>query len=563
MKKKTWKIPLFLMVLFLTLYPFTSYAQPEGIIFKQADPLDKIMPDQNYFVDSDYQAALIRGERASFQFVVKSVSDIKNLKIEAGNLTNGSSQISPNFTAFVGYVKVGRNIINPSIEKIESPSRFYPDPLIEVEYKDVPAMQNQPVWVSYTIPKDASPGIYTGNVKISGTIKGSPFEMTKQVKAKIYGINLPEQKLWVTNWFNINENNLKLLNSGSPVELYSDHYWNIMKLFANIMRDHGQNVYIISPHELCKYTLNNGKYSFDFSNFDKMVSIFLQEGNMKRIEGGHIGGRVGDWMSPMGIRVPVGDGKFRTILLSNDSARNYITQFIPALDKHLKEKKWDKIYLQHIADEPIEGASAHSYVEIATLVKQLAPEFKIIEANHSQDVANTIDVWVPQLNFFKDDYEFYKERQQKDDEVWFYTCLAPQGNYANRFLEQPLIQTRILHWINYRYGATGYLHWGLNYWKGDPYYETTAINEESGNILPGGDSWIVYPAQDKLYSSIRFETMYDGIVDYELLKELDKTHPAEAAELARTIVYRFDWYDNNIDTFRKKRTEILELLSKR
>lgn len=563
MKRKMRRPSLLLMGLFLIISSSLKAAEPDGFIFMQADPLDKIMPDQNYFIDKDYQAALVRGEKASFQFIVKNTSDIKNLKIEAGNLKNSSSEIKCNFTAFIGYVKVGRNIINPSIEKLESPSGFYPDPLIEVESKDVPAMQNQPIWISYNIPQSATPGLYTANIKITGIAEGKSFEISKQVKAKIYDIKLPEQTLWVTNWFFTDEKKIKLMNSGNPVELYSDQYWNIIRLLANMMRDHGQNTYMISPTDLCQYTLKNGKYSFDFSNFDKTVSIFLQEGNMKRIEGGHLGGRVGDWMSAMGVKLPTGNDKFKNTLLSNDSARNFLTQFIPALDKHLKEKNWDKIYLQHIADEPIGGVSAQSYIEIAALVKQLAPDFKIIEANHSQDVANTIDIWVPQLNFFNDDYDFYKDRQQKGDEVWFYTCLAPQGNYANRFLEQPLIQTRILHWINYRFGATGYLHWGLNYWNDNPYYETTGINEESGNILPGGDSWIVYPAQNKLYSSLRFETMYDGIVDYELLKELGKTHPEEATELARTIVYRFDWYDNNIDTFRKKRTEILELLSKR
>ena len=31
------------------------------------------------------------------------------------------------------------------------------------------------------------------------------------------------------------------------------------------------------------------------------------------------------------------------------------------------------------------------------------------------------------------------------------------------------------------------------------------MNEEGGNTLPGGDSWIVYPNNGKLYGSIRLE----------------------------------------------------------
>ena len=91
--------------------------------------------------------------------------------------------------------------------------------------------------------------------------------------------------------------------------------------------------------------------------------------------------------------------------------------------------------------------------------------------------------------------------KNRETKTWFYTCLAPQGDFANRFLEQPLIKTRLIHWLNFKYGATGYLHWGFNQWftGNDPYKETTRMNEEGGNTLPGGDSWIVYPNNGKLY----------------------------------------------------------------
>lgn len=120
----------------------------------------------------------------------------------------------------------------------------------------------------------------------------------------------------------------------------------------------------------------------------------------------------------------------------------------------------------------------------------------------------------------------------------------------------------MLHWINYRFDVPGYLHWGFNFWGADdPYIETTSIQTEGGTILPGGDAWIVYPANQALLSSIRLEAMRDGIVDYELLKMLEEKFPDQAKELARQVVYRFDYYDMNIRDFRAKRRQILELLS--
>lgn len=541
----------------------TVSANSDQVKCVQIDPLKKILKEQLFFVENNDEFAAARGETVSFQFVVQSQHTIKNLRVDAAPLTCENYKIPLGIKAFVGYVQAGRSTPVYSKDRLIAASDIFPDPLLEIEIIDVLPLSNQPVWLNYAIPRDAMPGQYTGSIVFSGEIDGKSFEIHKQVKARIYDVVLPEQSLWVTNWFSLDPKRLRLMNDNKPVEPFSGRYWEIVKAIADKMRDNGQNVYLIPPVLLCQYKMKGTDYSFDFSNFDKMVDLFIKNGNMKRIEGGHLGGRLSDWSSPFGIQTPImKDGKveFELRPLDNDTAKAFITQFIPALFKHLKDKKWNDIYMQHIADEPIES-NAQSYVDIANEVKRLAPGVEIIEANHSREVQNTIKIWVPQLNFYHTDYDFYTERQNKGDEIWFYTCLAPQGNYANRFLEQPLIQTRILHWINYRFGATGYLHWGLNYWNDNPYGETTGINTESGNVLPAGDSWITYPANGKLYGSIRLEAMRDGIADYELLKLFGEKDPAAAMEMARTLVYRFDLYDNNIAAFRAKRIKLLELLS--
>lgn len=556
------KINHLLLVLFASL-ALTANANPDQVVCVQLDPLKKVLKEQLFFVENSETFAAAKGEAVTYQFVIQSQRTIKNLRVEAGNLTNGNKGIPVGTKAFVGYVQAGRSTPNYSKDRLIAASELFPDPLLEVETIDVQPLSNQPVWFTYPVPRNAAAGEYTADITFTGEIDGKPFSIQKQVKARIYDVVLPEQTLWVTNWFSLAPEKLQLMNDNRPVEPYSARYWELMKAIATKMRDNGQNVYLISPVRLCEYKIKGTNYSFDFSNFDKMVDLFIREGNMKRIEGGHLGSRMSHWSSPFGISVPVmkeGKVEFERKPLENDTAKAFITQFIPALFKHLKDKKWDKIYMQHIADEPI-GSNAQSYIDIANEVKRMVPEVEIIEANHSREVQNTIKIWVPQLNFYHTDYNFYTERQSKGDEVWFYTCLAPQGNYANRFLEQPLIQTRILHWINYRFGATGYLHWGLNYWNENPYGETTAANKEGGNTLPAGDSWVTYPANGKLYGSIRLEAMRDGIADFELLKLYEKKDPAAAKEMARTLVYQFDLYDNNVAAFRKKRIQLLELLS--
>jgi hypothetical protein len=264
------------------------------------------------------------------------------------------------------------------------------------------------------------------------------------------------------------------------------------------------------------------------------------------------------------VSVPIIKGKEKTLVkmdIESQQARNFYQQFMPALYNHMKKRYPDLEYSQHIADEPI-SSNINSYVKIAKFVKKLCPGIKLIEACHTHDLDNVIDMWVPQLNFYREGYDFYCKRQQAGDKVWFYTCLSPQGNYANRFIELPLIKTRLVHWLNFKYGATGYLHWGFNAWFNQNTYQTSGIIEESGNIMPGGDGWIVYPKDGKLYGSIRLEAMRDGIADYTLLSMLKKKNPALANELCRLVVYGWDKYDTDSSHFRSIRHKILEALSK-
>jgi hypothetical protein len=55
--------------------------------------------------------------------------------------------------------------------------------------------------------------------------------------------------------------------------------------------------------------------------------------------------------------------------------------------------------------------------------------------------------------------------------------------------------------------------------------------------------------------------MRDGIVDYELLKMLAEKDRARADALAGQIVFSFNRYETDIETFRSIRKQILESLS--
>jgi hypothetical protein len=534
------------------------------VTFVAVDPLQKIFKETAFFDESEAIADIARGEHASFQFALRSNRTLSHVTATVIQLSKNLDLFSKNtFVGFVGYTRVGRPLPNPSKDRLNPVSGFYPDPIFDTTSMDIRNFTTQPIWITVNIPDAFPPGDYIGLLTIKGKIGVQNFSLNRRFTVRVYNVSINKTSLWVTNWFGLGKNQLKQLSGGKDSVEFSGNYWKWLHVVAKKMKDYDQNVIMTPVFSLTGITVNKDKFSFDFSKFDQFVQTFIDEGTLGRIEGGHIGGRMGNWYAQFGVYTPYlkNDSlKFKNIAVTDGEAQNFYRQFIPALVSHLKEKGWDKIYLQHVCDEP-EPGNEKTYADIASYIKSIAPEIKLIDAVHSHGVNNTVDVWVPELEMYDSNYDFYTDRKNAGNEVWFYTCLAPQGDYANRFIELPLIKTRILHWINFRFGATGYLHWGWDFWSDNCLEETSGIIPEAGNIMPGGDAFITYPGNGKILSSIRLEAMRDGIVDYELLKMLEEKKPAIAKEICRQVVYEFAKYDTDIKSFRAKRKFILQQLA--
>jgi hypothetical protein len=154
---------------------------------------------------------------------------------------------------------------------------------------------------------------------------------------------------------------------------------------------------------------------------------------------------------------------------------------------------------------------------------------------------------------------------RRGGEVWFYTALSPKGRYMNRFIDYPLLKTRLLHWINFKHGFKGFLHWGGNYWGPEPFLDTQPVINQGRTYLPPGDAYIVYPNRLRrtFYSSIRLEQMREGIEDFGLLEGLARRDAALAREIAAEAVQSFTEYVRDPARFRQIHHRLLEAASAR
>ena len=540
-----------------------SSSQIENVDFARVDPFEKIFRESANFTDINDTVEVASGESATFQFAIRSENRIQNLRVNLTELTSDkNNKLTGIESGFVGYTHVGVCAPGRAKDVVIPPSRFYPDPIFTNPSCDVGRDMAQSMWITVKIPHKTKAGLYTGTVKVTGEITGQPFSFEKKVSVRVYPIEMEYPSLEAMYCYYSSPNEVHHFDKNIDSRMHSDGYWKYIKAIADKMHECNQTVAFLQPWLHWKFTEKDGKYTFDFSQFDRVIEIFLKAGVNKRIGGGIIGGKLGN--NKCGLGVPIfdknGNQHIENLEVTNPLAQNFYRQFLPALMKHLKAKKWDKKYVQRLVDEPTEN-DADSYLQVRSFVKSLAPGLTTSEAcSMTRDGA--MDVWVPVLDYCHDHFDFFQRQQKNGGELWFYTCCGPQGEYSNHYVELPAIKIRLLHWINYKYGVTGYLHWAFNAWSDDVYKECAVI-EDGGSVLPGGDCWIVYPSGDgRIFGSIRTEAMRDGIADHTLLTMLGRKNPALAKELCGDIIYDWTKYNTSSKDFKNIRHRILTALSK-
>lgn len=60
------------------------------------------------------------------------------------------------------------------------------------------------------------------------------------------------------------------------------------------------------------------------------------------------------------------------------------------------------------------------------------------------------DIEVLQLGRFDNSIDIVQRQVKAGGQAWYYTSLLPRGRYLNRFVDFPLLKTRLLPWLNYR-----------------------------------------------------------------------------------------------------------------
>jgi hypothetical protein len=118
-----------------------------------------------------------------------------------------------------------------------------------------------------------------------------------------------------------------------------------------------------------------------------------------------------------------------------------------------------------------------------------------------------------------------KARAAKGFTSTYYVCCTPP--MPNTFVFSPPAEGRWLGWYAAAFGYDGFLRWAYDAWPADP------VRDARHTLWPAGDTFLLYPGAA---SSIRFEKLREGIVDFEKIRMVrQRAAGAADPETARVL----------------------------
>ena len=407
--------------------------------------------------------------------------------------------------------------------------------------------------INIKIPIDKD--LVVKNHKVDFKILINSIQYNLKLKINIYDAlipNLDSSNFFYTNWFNLSK-----MEEYHNLTRWSSKWYIMLDKYAKMMASGRQNCVKI-PGELIN--LKDGEIFLDEEKMISFINVFRKYG-FKFFESPHLLGRGknDDWGSPELIT------KLRNVGYYTDEGKNEIEIITKKIKKFTEKYNLTKQWLQHIADEPT-SVNAKCYSDVSMQIKTIYPEIKIMEATNTREsLGNAIDIWCPIINDFQENEDFFRSREKLGEKVLVYTCLVPGGKWLNRTLDMEKIRQVYFGWGGSKYNTMGYLHWGLNQYKADPFNQSVIKHPSPiagpNNFLPAGDTHVIYPGEEGPLSSLRFEAHRIGCEDYELLEMLKKIDFDFHKKIIDKIFINYTTYSTSLKKYKRIKKRILKTVS--
>ena len=429
---------------------------------------DRVAPRSG--IQTTAQVQLARNERESFQLVVRPPSGrrLRNLNVrvnalrhEGGRGTIPADDIS---VKRVGYYPVRI----PT--HFENPTGDWPDPLPPFEPFTVEGGECAPLWFTVYARPGLPAGTYTGMIELTSPDL-DPVELF--IEAEVFDFDLPTTPALKTDFGYWSENaydwSRRFGYSGSR-EALDEAY-----------RNHAAERRV-TLRQTAQLPAESPDYESALNAFARRLDDLKAQG-------------ITTFAMPSSLLdVP------EQLRMANAFVR----------DQGLSDRAFTAL-----ADMPAQPAWSRLFERLQEW-KSIAPDIPVMVTTFglSPFLPEALDIWavhLPVLDTINN--RPILERVQEGGEVWWFVNHEPGRPYGNFFIEFAPMEHRILFWQTWALGIKGFHYSGINLNEANqnPYINQLDITPANGN------GFLVYPGPDGPVSSIRWETIRDGIEDFDYL----------------------------------------------
>lgn len=462
-------------------------------------------PDNHVWDGSSISLFSAKNEVIAFQLIIEATaSGVNNVDVSLDSLTNGAYVIE-NTGSSNPFDYVGKRIELFTEHYVTVDGAWFPDALIPFAAPkglggapfDIAPKNNQGVWVDIWVPRDALPGIYTGNVEVS---MNSVVTHTIPISLQVYDFTLPDE-CHLKNMFAMGTG---ILSKRHGVASESPEYYALEAKYHQMAHRH--------RFDIVRGVKNLGvmdKYHKRYLTGELYTAGNNYEGPGENVGNGTFS--IGPYNYSPEEFSPDNEAGWRA---GSDAWVNWFNENAPDVEihKYLRDEPWSHggIYddiierCEWIHNNPGSGSALMTYVTCPII----------------SELQGHCDFWsMSGQGYYLPDAVYEQSQGRK---CGFYNGVRPWQGATT--IDVDAIDWRVQPWICWRYNVDQYFYWETTHWNhwNEPPVDPFAKSRSNGNgylFYPGED--VVFPESSRglpgPLSSIRMKNWRRGMQDYEYL----------------------------------------------
>ena len=484
----------------------------------------------------------IRGEREAAQIIITTtLKPVKEFTVVKSDLSDDAGNVfsEKDFTVFFEkYI-----FVNGGNEYYKE-SAYYPDCLVPFEKivaakeNKIAANSNQGLYVRFDVSEKQLASVYRGNIQIviDGQAEAVPVCLT--VKDAVIGKETHCKSIFLNEWFFYRG---ELDSTEEMYDAYNRALFDYRLGCNNVALSYKDVDYY--AEKVCEYAAIESCSGYNIPTFflNCRTNAYVLNGRKLTLPNAYNPDLLKEYLMAIAVKgLKKGINPFvKAIIYGYDEPSQNFEISYPEIDVGNALDEWAYIVKQcknDVIDELRDDAALSGLPLFDEIVNSLLEVPHVITESKNPNTEINFEqaeiVYAPLFSFVSTDAALAKFRVNNDNQLWWYGCNAPTYPYPTYHLDDTLISSRVLSWMQADYDVQGNIYWSTNYYSGksadgtnkylENYYESSDRSSELG------EGFLFYPgAKYGEYGplpSIRINQICDGLEEYEMIYELGKIY---------------------------------------